>query len=79
MKARPAGLVRQAAATGATLKSLKEIGSELAGVVWSGGVPQLFQPTAVLCRIGRRRPGGKGSGVHEQGISKAGNLQLRTK
>jgi len=56
-------------APGATLKSLKGIGPEFAGVLWSEGLFRSFSNDAGcrLCRIGADALRSSGSVAHEQG------------
>lgn len=69
-----------APAPGAMLKSLKGIGPEFAGVLWSEGLYRSFsnrRQVAAYAGLGPT-PWQSGSVAHEQGVSKAGNPRLRT-
>jgi transposase len=67
-------------APGAMLKSLKGIGPEFAGVLWSEGLYRsLSNRRQVAAYAGLApTPWQSGSVAHEQGVSKAGNPRLRT-
>ena len=69
-----------APAPGAMLKSLKGVGPEFAGVLWSEGLYRSFsnrRQVAAYAGLGPT-PWQSGSVAHEQGVSKAGNPRLRT-
>jgi transposase len=67
-------------ALGAMLKSLKGIGPEFAGVLWSEGLYRSFSNRRQVAAYAglAPTPWQSGSVAHEQGVSKAGNLRLRT-
>jgi transposase len=68
------------AAPGAMLKSLKGIGPEFAGVLWSEGLYRSFSNRRQVAAYAglAPTPWQSGSVAHEQGVSKAGNPRLRT-
>jgi transposase len=65
---------------GAMLKSLKGIGPEFAGVLWSEGLYRSFSNRRQVAAYAglAPTPWQSGSVAHEQGVSKAGNPRLRT-
>ena len=65
---------------GAMLKSLKGIGPEFAGVLWSEGLFRSFSNRRQVASYAGLAPTlwQSGSVAHEQGVSKAGNPRLRT-
>jgi transposase len=65
---------------GAMLKSLKGIGPEFAGVLWSEGLYRSFSNRRQVSAYAglAPTPWQSGSVAHEQGVSKAGNPRLRT-
>ena len=67
-------------APGAMLKSLKGIGPEFAGVLWSEGLYRSFSNRRQVAAYAglAPTPWQSGSVAHEQGVSKAGNPRLRT-
>lgn len=67
-------------APGAMLKSLKGIGAEFAGVLWSEGLFRSFSNRRQVASYAglAPTPWRSGSVAHEQGVSKAGNPRLRT-
>src|ERR1700722_9264095 len=67
-------------APGAMLKSLKGIGPEFAGVLWSEGLFRSFSNRRQVASYAglAPTPWRSGSVAHEQGVSKAGNPRLRT-
>src|SRR5664279_2983576 len=67
-------------APGAMLKSLKGIGPEFAGVLWSEGLFRSFSNRRQVAAYAglAPTPWRSGSVAHEQGVSKAGNPRLRT-
>ena len=69
-----------APAPGAMLKSLKGIGPEFAGVLWSEGLYRSFSNRRQVAAYAglAPTPWQSGSVAHEQGVSKAGNPRLRT-
>jgi transposase len=62
------------------LKSLKGIGPEFAGVLWSEGLYRSFSNRRQVAAYAglAPTPWQSGSVAHEQGVSKAGNPRLRT-
>jgi transposase len=66
-------------APGAMLKSLKGIGPEFAGVLWSEGLFRSFSNRRQVASYAglAPTPWRSGSVAHEQGVSKAGNPRLR--
>jgi transposase len=69
-----------APAPGAMLKSLKGVGPEFAGVLWSEGLYRSFSNRRQVAAYAglAPTPWQSGSVAHEQGVSKAGNPRLRT-
>jgi transposase len=67
-------------AAGATLTSLRGIGPEFAGVLWSEGLFRSFSNRRQVASYAglAPTPWRSGSVAHEQGVSKAGNPRLRT-
>ena len=67
-------------APGAMLKSLKGIGPEFAGVIWTEGLFRSFSNRRQVASYAGLAPTPwlSGSVAHEQGVSKAGNPRLRT-
>jgi transposase len=67
-------------APGAMLKSLKGIGPEFAGVLWSEGLYRSFSNRRQVAAYAglAPTPWQSGSLAHQQGVSKAGNPRLRT-
>src|SRR6476659_2764151 len=67
-------------APGGMLKSLKGIGPEFAGVLWSEGLFRSFSNRRQVASYAglAPTPWRSGSVAHEQGVSKAGNPRLRT-
>jgi transposase len=67
-------------ALGAMLKSLKAIGPEFAGVLWSEGLYRSFSNRRQVAAYAglAPTPWQSGSVAHEPGVSKAGNPRLRT-